>query len=719
MRRLGLPLLALLWACSSDDEAPAAATPPVTTPPAALAGAQVAFDAATDLTANGSFFRFPYPSDLRLKDGSPQVQAWPNPGNLELINGMKAIAGERKGFPVLPAAYFQFDAPLTPRVETEVIAPDKGSPVLLIDIDEKSPDLGKLYPTVASTLPTDSYTPDNLLAVAPRPGFVLHPSRRYAFVLLRSLNDATGAPLGSPAAIEALKAGATPEGAQGKALVDLYAPLWPALAKAGVDKSQVAAATVFSTVDVVDDLYQLSTRVMAQHKVQITDLKVDPDDAKKNPRFCQLRGKVSFPQFQRGMPPFNTGGTFDMSQGDTPVKQRDEDAPITITLPRAPMPEKGYPLVMYFHGSGGLSTAVVDRGTWHNETDPAKCPPWPATLLCDKKKSDPATLLDEWDGKTGCNTAGEGPAHILAPHGFAMAASALPVNPERLACADEIAYLNFNNLAAFRDTFRQGVIEQRLYIEALSSLAIDPSIVAACDGLSLPDGATSYKLSQESLFAMGQSMGGMYTNLVGAVEPKIKAVAPTGAGGFWSYFILKTSTIDNITGKVALLLNTKKNALTYLHPTLQLVETAWEAAEPLAYMPRLGKNPLPDHPTRSIYEPVGKDDSYFPTELYDAVALAYGHPQAGAEAWPTMQPALALDGRQGLLPYPLTSNNTSVAGTKYTGATIQYPGDGVYDPHALYTQRDEVKYQYGCFFSSALKGAATIYEPAPLGSPCP
>lgn len=712
MRRFLIPtLLIASLACSSDDEA-------ITPPPApeAIAGTQVRFDLQSDLASSETFFQFPYPSDLRLKNGSPDVRGWPNPRKLPLLEGLRTIMAERKKFPVLPVAYFLFDAPLQERSPDDVIAPAKDAPVMLIDIDKDSPDQGHLYPMVASTLPPDDYTPENLLAVAPRPGFVLAPNRTYAFIVLRSLGDANGAPLGVPLALESLKAGITPDGTQGQAAQEQYATLWPVLKKVGVDTTQVAAATIFSTADVVSDLHDLSNKIKEQYEVQITDLKVDEDT---NDRYCKIRGKVIYPQFQRGVPPFDKEGTFDFSQGDLPVKQREEGAPITLTLPKNAMPSGGYPLAMFFHGSGGLSTAVVDRGKWRNTENPADCPPWPDTLLCDKKKNDPKTLLDEWDGKLGCNTQGEGPAYTMAPHGFAMAASALPVNPERLQCADETAYLNFNNLAAFRDTFRQGVIEQRLFIEALSKLTIDPGIVAACSGLSLPSGETNYHFSLDSLVATGQSMGGMYTNMVGAVEPRIKAVVPTGAGGFWSYFILKTKLIKNIDKMVGLILSTKA-PLQYLHPALQLVESAWEPAEPLAYMPRLGKNPLPNHPSRSIYEPVGQGDSYFPIELYDAVSLAYGHPQAGEEVWPSMQQALALDNRSGLLSYPITENNTSSSGAQYTGAVVQYPGDGVYDPHALYSQRDEVKYQEGCFFESFLKtGKATIVAPAPLGTPCP
>jgi hypothetical protein len=354
------------------------------------------------------------------------------------------------------------------------------------------------------------------------------------------------------------------------------------------------------------------------------------------------------------------------------------------------MPDAGFPLVMYFHGSGGLSTASVDRGTWYRTTDPTACPD--------------GVFGDPWDGFTGCNTKGEGPAHVVARHGLAMAGSALPVNPERLPGASETAYLNFNNLGSGRDLFRQGIIEQRLFLEALLALRIAPATVAACAGVSLPAGATDYRFDASHVYAQGQSMGGQYTNLFSAVEPLVLAAIPTGAGGYWSQFILETPLFPNPGALVGTFLIGTPATLTFLHPALQIYETAWEAVDPMVYMPRIARRPLPGHPVRSIYEPVGLGDSYFATNTYDAMALAYGHQEAGEVIWPSMQQALALAGHDGLA---------------YTGVVVQYEGDGIYDPHALYTQLPAVKHQYGCFLATHLAtGTATVVAPGLETDPC-
>jgi len=691
-RSLALAVVIGVFACSSNNEEP----------PKGSTAPKVVFNLDADLTAESAFWDFPYPSDLRLKDGAPVGTAFPNPLNKKLVETVRKAVSDRKGFPVVPTGYFRFDASLAPSAIDEVIPADAKSKVLLVDVDPKSSERGRFIPTVANVLATDDYVPDNVIGVAPRPGFVLHGNRTYAFVVMRSFGDVTGKPLEVAPSFATLASGGTPAGARGAEAKALYAPLFETLSQKGVAATDVAAATVFTTGDVVADFFDMSEKVLAAHTSAIPDLNVDPDDGAAHPRYCELKGFITYPQFQPGTPPFDSEGLFQL-EGGVPKKQRDEKVPLTITIPNGTMPADGWPLILYFHGSGGLSTASVDRGTWHPETDATKCP--------DGK-------LDTWEGKTGCNVKGEGPAHVVAAHGFAMAGSALPVNPERLPGAAEIAYINLANLSVMRDTFRQGAMEQRMFLDALLKLSIAPEIVATCSGVALPSGATAHKFRAEPVLAMGQSMGGMYTNIIAGIEPRIRAVAPTGAGGYWSYFITKTSLYDDGAGLVAGLVSASPQ-LNFMHPVLTAFETGVEPADPIVYMPRLGRRPLDKHPARAIYEPVGKGDSYFPTVLYDAIALAYGHKQAGDTVWPTMQPVLQLDGLDGMINYPVTNNLKSANGSQYTGAVIQYAGDGVYDPHAIYTQLDAVKYQYGCFFKTFLdRGVATIPKPAALGTAC-
>jgi hypothetical protein len=685
---LPIAVVSILGACGSSSGGGASTS----------SGTAVMFDASADLQSSDHFFDFPYPSDLRLTaSGAPDLTGIANPTMTPIFEGLRQIAMDRAGFPLMPVAYFRFDAPIAPQDVSNVIAADKSSPILLLDLDQN----GALVPTFASIPPADAYVPANVLAITARPGFILMPKHKHAFVVMRSLGDATGAPLGvAPelAALETASASSSPAAA-------LYAPLWSALQTLDVKVSDVAAATVFTTGDVVADTFALSEKVLSAYSVSITNPVIDPNGGAALDRICEVGAQVTYPQFQVGTIPYDTDGLFMIGPDGAPVKQGDETVPVTITLPKMAMPAGGFPLVVYFHGTGGVSTAIVDRGTWHYETNAANCPDME---------------LDSWNGMTGCNTRGTGPGYVVAEHGIAMAASALPLNPQRWPAGANLPlpeYLNINNVASLRDNFRQGILEQRLFFAALQTLTIDPSVVSACEGLSLPAGETAYHFVPR--LAQGQSMGAMYANLISAVEPGIQATVATGAGGYWSYFILQSQYLANVPGDLGLLLDIHQD-FTYMHPTMMVAQTGLEPADPMSYMPRIGFNPLPTHPTRPIYQPVGLGDSYFTTNIQNAVAMAYENKESGDMVWPTMQPALTLEGLGGMVPYAVTNERSSITAAPYTGVVVQYMGDGIYDPHAIYSQLDAVKYQYGCFFDSFLRsGHATVPAPAALGTPCP
>ena len=643
-----------------------------------------------------AFFDFPYPSDLRLDaDGTLSLAGIPVPTpdlpSAALYGGLIETAEQLRGFSHVPVAWFRFSAPLAERRFEDVIAAEAGSPIVLVNIDENSEFQGELIPVVAHTLPADPYTAENVLGVAPRPGFVLRPDTTYAFVVRRALNDATGAALGTASDFWLLANNGLPEGENGAAAVSLYSGLWPVLAQLEIALEDVAVATVFTTGDAPADLFDLTETVRTQHDGELTNIRVDDADGARHPGYCEILAELTVPQFQKGRPPFDDDGLFEFDTNGDPVVQREETFPVVITLPFSEgetMPAGGYPLAIYFHGSGGVAQQVIRRSPVDEEGNAAR---------------------------------DRGPAYVLATHGIAAAGAALPISPDRVPGASSIAYLNFNNLKMFRDLFRQGAIEQRLMLDALLELRIEPSTVAECTGLALPDGETAYYFNPDAVMAMGQSMGGQYTNVVGTLDPRVQAVVPTGAGGYWSYFILETSLIANIPTLVAALLGTQAE-LTFMHPVLSALQQAWEPVEPMVYMPRLARRPLDGHPVRDVYVPVAAGDSYFPTVVFDAMALAYGHGQAGEEqeGWDTMQAALALAGIDGLADFPVRANVDSETGETYTGINVQHTPDGFSDPHDIFMQLSVARHQWGCFFETWLRdGEATVVPFADAGTACP
>lgn len=634
------------------------------------------FELETAVDEPETFWDLPFPSDLRLADsGAPDLTGFPNPRNVPILNALLSVANDRRGWPTMPVIYVRFTAPVPERLIADVIPP--GDPaVLLLDIDPASPELGTSYPLVAATLPVDPYVPTDLVAFAPRPGIVLRGATRYALIVRTAFAPGfTAAP-----AYARLAKGKAPAGARGTAALALYAPLWPALEAEGIPASDVLVATVFTTGDEVARSRARSEAVRQLYHPTIDNLALF--GGATHDGFCELRGTITMPQFQKGVQPFDMEGRFVVDANDVPAKQSELTIPLRITLPKAAMPSSGWPLYQFFHGSGGVSSGLVDLG--HSPT-PADEP-----------------------------EPGKGPGYVVALHGIAAAAAAMPVNPERLPGATDYSYLNINNLAAFPYTFQQGVIEQRLLLDALLALQIPQTTVAGC-GLPAPGGGAAHHFDASKLMAGGQSMGGMYTNMVGAVEPRFGALVPTGAGGFWNLMILETAIIPGARALLGTALGVDDSTLLFVHPGLDAMALGWEIAEPMVYMARLARRTLPGSDARHIYEPVGKGDTYFPIDIYDAAALAYGNQQAGPEIWPSMQQALATDRLSGLAAYPVKGNRSGK-----TRVVVQFNGDGIVDPHYLYRQLDEAKHQYGCFLESYVRdGVPTVPAPGPLTAPCP
>lgn len=632
------------------------------------------FSIDESLATPASFFDFPFPSDLRLRpSGAPDMSGFPNPRNVPILASLVSVIEERRGWPVMPIAYVRFTAPVPQRSLADVIPRDASAPALLIDIDPSSPEVGARFPLVAATLAHDAFVPEHLVALAPRPGIVLRPHTRYAYVL----REAFAPGFEPPAAFADLAAGRTPAGPRGKAAAELYAPLWPVLAELGIDDALVA--TVFTTGDEVARVRERSEAIRASYHPLIENLTLVNGSSYDG--FCRLDGTITLPQFQRGTPPFDTDGRFVVDANDVPVRQTELAIPLTLTIPKTAMPVTGWPLYMFFHGSTGISTGLVDLG-------PSATP-------------------------NGEPEPGKGPGFVVARHGIAAVSAALPSNHERVPGGNDYPYINLANLAAFPFTFQQGVLEQRMLLDALLALDIPDAVLAGCGAA--PSATGHHRFDAAKLVAGGESMGGMYTNMIGAVEPRFGALVPTGAGGFWNMMILETATLPGARSLLATALAVDETTLSFVHPALDTLALGWEIAEPIVYMARLARRPLPGMRVPHIYQPVGMDDSYFPIEVYDAAALANGNPQAGDELWPSMQDALALDGLSGIAPYPIRGN----AGGK-TRVVVQFAGDGLIDSHEIYRQLDTVKHQYGCFLASYLRdGVATVPAPGALTDTCP
>jgi hypothetical protein len=659
------PLLWQLFGCGiTDGTTPAALVATLAQEDGAREESHLRFDLDANLLVPRRFYSLPLPSDLRVDEtGRPMLAGMPRP-DLHTLDRLAAAVMARRGFSRVSTAYFEVEGTL-PRLDPlRLVAPGPTAPVLIIDIDPGSPGRGQLLPAVVATVEGETaYSTRPLLAVAPHPGVVLRASTRYAYVVQRSLDDGADQPLGVDPRFAALARGERPPGRYGRAAQALYAPLWPALRELGIAPEAVAAATVFTTGDPVGEVARAGDQVIATQRVALRDLALDPEQGRRHERFCMLRAVADMPQFQRGEPPFDEGGEF------TGTVQRSERVPLVLTIPRRPVPPGGYPVVFYFHGTGGSSAQVVERGGLRSS-----------------------------------------PAHTLAQRGFVTVGVALPQNPERGGRPRD--YRNLDNPGAYPGTFLQGVVEQRLLLHALERLRIRVDAVSPCSGRSVFLGRDEFQLDTAGVYLLGQSHGSAYAYLVGATEPRVRGVVLTGAGGYWGLHALEQAP-DDALGRF--LLGTQ-HVHHHLHPGVQLLQWAWEPADPVVFAPHLGREPLAGHPARSIYQPVGQGDSAFSERIFDAVTAAAALQRAGETVWRSTGDALfpLIHGMSPTVSYPVQHNLRALNGTPYTAVYVQFPDTGS-DMHSLVDNHGGVRHQYGCFLET-LHSAGSAVVAAPGGA---
>ena len=666
---------ALLTGCSAETSASDAPAKPLET----LPGAAV-IDAPP--SAQHTLFDRPWPNQH-----AKGPYGFKNPKKLGLVASLIGSLAENTGFPTVQAAFFRFDAAL-PELSGAVIPATPDAPILWFI---QRGDTLVQVPVTAKLLQPDPYVPENSLAITPAPGHGVIAHAANIVLIRRSLGDANGKQLGAPLPhrqrlCEMLGKPICPQASAITVPTTESKIAVAALKAAKLSIGDIAAFTAWTTGDAPRALHELGNKVLAAHSVTIEGLHLDPDDGADHTRFCELHGHAWMPQFQAGEPPFNTKGLFELGSDGLPKVQRQEKVPVAIVIPKQPMPAGGWPLVMYQHGSGGLSTQLVDRG--------------------------PIVV------KGGPNLKGRGPAHELARDGIAVFGSAQPVNKERLPGASSTAYINLANLTAYRDTVRQGNLEQRLLLDALAMLLIPPKALAGCAGPSLPSGETSHRFATDNIGAMGQSQGGFYNFMLAATEPRVKVTVPTGAGGFWSHYILITERL-NVAPLAGALLGTSAKVDRF-HPAMVLLQTAWAPVESMAYAARVHRDPIVAGQPTHLFEPVAEGDSFYPTELFDALAVAGRTPQVGKSVWPGTQQALKTVGLDGALPHPVKGNIDKGSAGKVTAALQQYEGDGISDPHHVFMQLPGLRYQWRCFLASGLKNAVpTLPTAATPDADCP
>jgi hypothetical protein len=627
-----------------------------------------------------SFYAQPYPNDLRFDAAARTIDLhdFPNPKANAAVAQIVGLAGEhRSGFGIMPVASFAFDGP----IDAGAVPSDVNSPpaepytTFFLNIDPESARYGERIPAMGRFHgESDPYMPANLLTLAPWPGLTLAPGSRYAAVVLRSLGAADGKALGQDERLGAALAG---DSAARPDLRRLFKPL-AAYSKAhgDLETDSIAAATVFSTGDPVHDMLGLVQDAKARFRASVAE---DFTLVHNEAAFCDFEGRVTFPQFQTGSAPYAKAGAgvIGTDTAGRIVRQRTENVRVVLTVPTGAMPAHGFPTVQYTHGSGGVASEMIDRGKVLVAGGPEE--PW------------------------------RGPAYHAAMRGYAAVGQAMPISPDRVPHASSFDYLQLSNLASMAGNFQQGTMEMALLRALLYSLTLP---AGSCPGLDT--GGQPIRFDSKKHVLMGQSMGAMYTNIFGALVTDATALIPTGSGGYWSFFLFGSEIVPDAENVLSLFLGVPgEETLDHLHPVLGLFQQYAETVDPLAFVSRIVREPLPAIPAKHLYVPYGYDDRYFNRQTQRAIALGYGVPLQGDLIDGEMGSQLTRFRSVKASAYPVALNVKAGDDQRVTAMQAQFPEDPIQkNGHTVYAQRDEVIFQYGCFLES-LAGGGKPAVPAP------
>ena len=549
-----------------------------------------------DALAGETFFDHPFPSDLRIEGGAVRMTGWPNPKSVPLLaEYIDFIDGKLDGFSPVAAGFLRFAGPLDPATLPDAAGSlDASASVQLIDVDPASPEKGSRRP-VYVTFQRDAgvYWQANTLSFMPVPGYALRPHTRYALVVTDAVRGEGDRPVVAPSTLKqvlGLEVAASP-GAE--AAASAFAEGVAGVTEAGIDLSSIVHFSVFTTNDPAAE-YLAAAGSLAD---QIDAPTADPDAwelKQEEPGYVEYIGSYGpSPNFQAGEIPFThfgDGGGFELDGAGVPQVVDTFDLRFSLAVPKpesCPMPEDGYPIVLYAHGTTGSYRSFIFDGTAESLTD--QC------------------------------LAVMGVDQIF--HGTR------PGTPDT-DTAIQILFFNFQNVEAARTNIRQSGLDEihraRLFTE--SAMTVPAAIT--------PD-ATEVRFDASKLMFFGHSQGSLNGPLMLAGTDAARGAVFSGASAVMQITLLEKTkpepSVANLVKTIFLQLLIEEQAeVSLLYPPIALAQTIVDPVDPLNYARFIVNEPIFGGP-KSVYMtegvgPDGEGDSYAPPRGCEALGMAIGLP---------------------------------------------------------------------------------------------
>lgn len=612
--------------------------------------------------ADGDFFRLPFPNDIRLVDGRPDLSGFPTPGDgvigFDMVEQfLRAIEAGQEGFGLKPTVYFRFSG----RVDFDTIVGSGENRTLHFrDITADSPtyDRGQSMSWRLNTA-TQRYICGNWFAVTNSWSRPLRANTTYAVVLAGDIRGTDGGSVERDGDFDALLGSDRPSGALGDAW-DAYAPLRDWLDDVDdVNASEVLTAAVFTTGDPrarVENLREPARQASGG----LSDIvacgegatSVCGDDLPERQcsgefdEFTELQGRMELPIFQVGQRPYLEDGGHIGTASGVPAPEGSEEVCTSIAVPKGAMPEEGWPLLIYAHGTGGNFRSHIAEVA-------------PLVAQMDGDEATTGMVVLGWD---------------QVQHGTRRGESEL--SPEPLV-------YNYANPAAARGNFLQSAADLFAIVAWAEEFELDA-------GTSPTD--EEIRIDGSRIYVMGHSQGGTTAAITVPYEPSLQAAYLSGVGAGLSLSLLeKTSPVDARQGLQVALQDPDANATT--HPVLSLIQGYYDPVDPHSFAPFVVARELEGRTGAShVFQSFGLGDTFTPPVTMEVLARGMGVDYL-APMMETIDGVETIEGRG--------AANISTGGVDYTGLGRQYDADG-YDGHFVATRNEEARYDLRQFFATSI-----------------
>ena len=613
------------------------------------------------------FFATPFPSDLRVTGGRLNLSDYPVPGaafsETDLFSGLlREVESLREGWSRNPGVFLRFTRPLSESTVSELVSKH----LRLVDLTT-----GEDHPFTAEMLSDrNKYICHNGLHMHPLWSRPLAGGHTYAAIVKRNVRSADDEPPAQLDALPTLLSSSSPSDDAARAAWLRYGPLreWLRAQGARFTTDDVAGAAVF-TVREESDLFEKGREAVWRADVPrfdgapvlceegVTSPCATPDytppaatPAARDPRDCperphpayhELHARVRMPIFQRGTLPYAEAGGDVELEGGAPRLTKYMSMCMAITIPKtAPMPEGGWPVVIYGHGTGGRFRAGAQLLGAGLSTLMLGDEPAPVAIVAIDQSMHGPRLGDD-------QTLSPGPL-----------------------------FFNVQNPKAARGNLIQGALDNFALVRFLKD---SPSL----RGLTV-EGVGEVRFNATRLSYHGHSQGGTTGPLFAPFEDELTGAAFSGAAGGLIFSLLGKKEPYDAT--VGLRLTLQELNIDATHPALHIFQELFDDVDPLNFASRLYAEPHGE-PLHALHI-IGLRDHFTPDDGQRGFASA-SKALVGA-------PAGDMDfaERVGLAPLglasselPLTGNVRGVGATPITGVTTVFSpargegGEDAYDGH--------------------------------------